>query len=63
MLKTNSLSDLSTSATQIVVEYNGVNDNSGQSGNFDKKFHSRLQYNSRITHLDTQDECINGPIN
>ena len=33
-----------------MIEYDGVDDGSGRNGDFNKKFYSRLQYNSRITH-------------
>ena len=59
MLKTSTSTDSSTGATHIVVEYDGVDDEGGRSGHFDKKFHPRLQYDSRATHLDAQDELIN----
>ena len=39
----------------------GVDDGGGRSD--DRKFHPRLQYGSRATHLDAQDELINGLIN
>ena len=42
-------------------EVDGVDDGSGRSSDFDRKFHP--SYNSHITHLDTQDELINGFIN
>ena len=38
-------------------------DSGSRSGDFDRKFHLRLWYNSCITQLDTQDELINGLIN
>ena len=38
MLRTSSSTDSSTSATQIVVEYDGVDDGSGRSGDSDRKF-------------------------
>ena len=44
-------------------EVDGVDDGGGCSGDFDKKFHPRLQYGSRTTHLNAQDELINGLIN
>ena len=44
-------------------EVDGVDDGGGRSGDFDRKFHPRLQYGSRATHLDAQDELINGLIN
>ena len=37
------------------------NDGGGCSGDFNRKFHPL--YDSRITHLDAQDEFINGIIN
>ena len=40
---------------------NKIDDGDGHSGNFDKKFHPL--YNSRTTHLNAQDEFINGLIN
>lgn len=43
-----------------MIEYNGVDDSGGRNGDFDKKFHLKLQYNNRITHFNTQDELING---
>ena len=43
MLRTSSSIDSSTSVTQIVVEYDGVDDGGGRSGDFDRKFHPRLQ--------------------
>ena len=63
MLKTSLPTDLSTSAAQIVVEYDGVDDGGDRSGDFNRKFHLRLRYGSRATHLDAQDELINGLIN
>ena len=39
----------------------GVDDGGSRSG--DRKFHPRLQYGSRATHLDTQDKLINRLIN
>ena len=53
----------STSVTQIVVEYDGVDDGGGRSGDFDRKFHLRVQHDSRTSHLDAQDELINRLIN
>ena len=44
-------------------EFDGVDDGGGHSGDFDKKFHLRLQYGSRATHLNAQDKLINGLIN
>ena len=44
-------------------EFDGVDDGGGGSGDFDKKFHPRLQYSSRATHFDAQNELINGLIN
>ena len=38
MLKTSSSTDSSTSATQIVVEYNKVEDGGGCNSDFDRKF-------------------------
>ena len=40
MLKMSSSTDLSTSATQIVVKYDGVDDGSGRMGDSDRKFAS-----------------------
>ena len=40
MLRTSTLTDSLTSATQIVVEYDGVDDSGSQSGDFDRKFAS-----------------------
>ena len=42
MLKTSSSSNSSTSVTQIVVGYDGVDDGGGCSGDFDRKFHQLL---------------------
>ena len=42
-------------------EVDEVGDSGGHSGDFDRKFHPL--YNRRITHLDAQDEPINGLIN
>ena len=42
MLRTSTSTDSSTSATQIVVEYDGVDDGGGRSGDFDRKFHQPL---------------------
>ena len=39
-------------------EIDKVNDDGGCSSDFDKKFHPRLQYGSRGTHLDIQDQLI-----
>ena len=50
MLRTSSSTDSSTSMTQIVVEYDGVDNGGGRSGDFDRKFHLKLQYNSRAIH-------------
>ena len=61
MLRTSLLANSSTSVTQIVVEYDGVDNGGGRSGDFDRKFYP--SYNSCTTHLDTQDELINGLIN
>ena len=57
-LRTSTSLDSSTSAIQVVVEYDGVEDG-GRSGDFDRKFRPRLQYGNRATHLDAQDELIN----
>ena len=38
MLRTSSSTDSSTSLTQIVVEYDGVDDGSGRSGDSDRKY-------------------------
>ena len=57
MLRTSSSTDSSISATQIVVDYDGVDGGGGRSGDFDRKFHP--SYNSRTTHLDAQDELTN----
>ena len=38
-------------------EVDGVDDGSGRSNNFDRKFYPA--YNSHTIHLDTQDELIN----
>ena len=43
-------------------ENGGYDDVGGCSCDFDRKFHPRLRYNSRTTHLDTPDELINGLI-
>ena len=40
MLRTSTSTDSSTSATQIVVEYDGVDDSGGRSGDSDRKFAS-----------------------
>ena len=40
MLRTSTSTDLSTSATQIVVEYDEVDDGVGRSGDPDRKFAS-----------------------
>ena len=40
-------------------EVDGVDNDGGRSGDFDRKFHPRLQYGSRATHLDAKDELIN----
>ena len=50
MLRTCSSKDSLTSVTQIVVEYDGVDDGDGCSGDFDKKFHPKLQYDIRATY-------------
>lgn len=50
--------DLSTGATQIVFEYNGVDDESGRNSNFNRKFYPRLQYNSRAIHFDAKDSLF-----
>ena len=42
MLKTTSSIDLSTSATQIVVEYNEIDDDGDCSDDFNQRFHPRL---------------------
>ena len=42
MLRTSSSTNSSTSVTQIVVEYDGVDNGSGCSGDFDRKFHQSL---------------------
>ena len=42
MLRTSSSTNPSTSVTQIVVEYDGVDDGGGRSGDFDRKFHQPL---------------------
>ena len=43
---------------------NGGHDDGGsRSGDFDRKFHPTLQYDSRATHLDVQDELITSIIN
>ena len=39
----------------------GIDDGDGCSGDFNRKFHP--SYDSYITHLDAQDELINGLIN
>ena len=44
-------------------EIDRVDDGGGRSGDFDRKFHPRLQYGSRATHLDAQDKLLNEPIN
>ena len=41
-------------------EVDGVDDGSRNSGNFDRKFHPRLQYGSCATNLNVQDKLING---
>ena len=43
MLRTSSSTNSSTSAAQIVVEYDGIDDGDGRNGDFDRKFHPRLQ--------------------
>lgn len=43
MLETSSLTDLSISKTQIMVEYEGIDGISSCSGDFDKKFYPKLQ--------------------
>ena len=42
-------------------EVGGVDGGGGRIGDFDRKFY--LSYNSRTTHLNAQDELINGLIN
>ena len=44
-------------------EIDGVDDGDGRNGDFDRKFHPRLQYGSRTTYLNAQDKPINGLIN
>ena len=41
-------------------EVDEVHDGGGSSGDFDRKSHPRLQYGSHVTHLDAQNELING---
>ena len=48
-----SLIDLLTSATQIIIEYYGIDDGGDYSSDFNRKFFPRLQYDSRVTYLDT----------
>ena len=43
MLKTSSSTDLSTSAAQIVFEYDGVDKGGDRNSDFNRKFHPRLQ--------------------
>ena len=40
-------------------EVDRVDDVGGSSGDFDRKFHPRLQYSSRATHVNAQDKLIN----
>ena len=42
MLRTSLSTGSSTSATHIVVKYNGINIDNGRSSDFDRKFHLRL---------------------
>ena len=49
MLKTSSLTDSSTSTTQIVVEYNGVGDGGSCRGVFDRRFHPKLHGDFDVT--------------
>ena len=42
-------------------EIDKVDDGGGRSGDFDRKFHP--SFDSRTTHLDAEDELINGLIN
>ena len=44
-------------------EVDGVDDGGGYSGDFNKKFHPRLQYGSHATHLNAKDKLINKVIN
>ena len=46
-----------------VSKYAVDRNDDGGSRNGDRKFHPRLQYSSRATHLDAQDQFINGLIN
>lgn len=63
MLKTSLLTELLNNATQIVVEYNRVDNSGSHSGNFERKFYLRLWYDSRATHLNAQNKLINELIN
>ena len=42
MLRTSSLTNSSTSMTQIMFEYDGVDDGGGRNGDFNRKFHQPL---------------------
>lgn len=42
ILKTNSLTDLSTSVTQIMFEYNRIDNSGSCNGDFDRRFHPKL---------------------
>ena len=42
MLKTSSLTDSSTNAAQIMLEYDGIDDGGDRNGDFNRKFHPRL---------------------
>ena len=44
-------------------EVDMIDDGGGRSGDFDRKFHPKLQYNSRVIYLNTQDKLIYGLIN
>ena len=71
MLRTSSLTDSSAGATQIVVEYDGVDDGGGCSGDSNRNVHptsinvpSKGSARSTWYHLlEAQDELINGLIN
>lgn len=63
IFKTSSSTNSSTSATQIVIKYDKLNDDGSYDSDFNKKFYSKLQYNSCITHLNDQDKLTNRFIN
>lgn len=51
MFKTSLSINSSNSANQIVVKYNRIDDGGGCNSDFNKKFHTKLQYSSYATHL------------